>query len=430
LVIGAGTAGLMAAHSLVKAGKNVIVLEARNRCGGRIHTLHHQSFFKEAELGAEFVHGDLPLTLGLLKEAGIELAPAGGQMWHYHDGKFIEEGIFSEGWDVLAGKLKKINNDVSINQFLEAEFPGEKYNELKTAVRRFASGYDTADPDLASTFALRDEWLNDDGGAQHRIKQGYRTMIGYLETEIKKAGGHIILNSVVKEIHWRPGHAKAVTADGHICEAEKLLIAIPLGVLKATGAAQASINFDPPIHGQMAAISKMGFGGVIKILLEFDELFWEDSQTEAWVGKSLKNMGFVLSDEEIPTWWTQVPLKVPVLTGWLGGLAAIAKKDLADEELLQQSLESVSNIFHRSIVELKDKLVAYHIINWTSDPFALGSYAYDTVGADTQRKILNRPVEDTLYFAGEYLNAGPVMGTVEAALISGSNTAARMIDEN
>ena len=429
LIIGAGAAGLMAGYSLVKAGKKVTVLEARNRCGGRIHTLHHELFFKEAELGAEFVHGDLPLTLGLLKDAGIELAPSGGQMWHYKDGRFVEEGLFNEGWDRLAKRLKEIKKDVSINQFLEAEFPGEKYHELKTSVRRFASGYDTADPDIASTFALRDEWLEDEG-AQHRIKGGYGPMIGYLEAEIRKAGGVIILNSVVKEIDWQPGYTKAATADGYVYEAEKLLIALPLGVLKAARPAQAAISFSPPITTQMAVISKMGFGGIIKILLEFDELFWEDSQTEAWVGKSLKNMGFVLSDEEIPTWWTQAPQKVPVLTGWLGGPAAIAKKNVTDEELLRQSLESVGNIFNRSIDELKGRLVAYHVVNWTNDPFALGSYAYDTVDAAAQREILNLPVEDTLYFAGEYLYAGPVMGTVEAALISGRDAAARMIGKN
>ena len=255
-------------------------------------------------------------------------------------------------------------------------------------------------------------------------------MIGYLEAEIKKAGGHIVLNSVVNEIHWRAGHIKVVTVDGYAYKAEKLLLALPLGVLKATRPAQAAISFNPPITGQMAAINKMGYDGVIKILLEFDELFWEDHQTEALVGKSLKNMGFVLSDEEIPTWWTQTPKKVPVLTGWLGGLAAIAKKNLTDEELLQQSLKSVSHIFNRSIDELKARLIAYHIVNWTNDPFTLGSYAYDTVDAAVERKILNHPVEDTLYFAGEYLFAGAVMGTVEAALISGRDAAARMIDKN
>src|ERR1700748_2470350 len=91
LIIGAGAAGLMAEYTLTRAGKNVTVLEARNRIGGRIHTLDDASFFKHAELGAEFVHGNLPVTLRLLHEAGLEYYSAWGEMWHYHEGKFSKE---------------------------------------------------------------------------------------------------------------------------------------------------------------------------------------------------------------------------------------------------------------------------------------------------------------------------------------------------
>ncbi len=88
LIIGAGAAGLMAAYTLSNAGKKVAILEARNRAGGRIHTLENASFFKHAELGAEFVHGNLPITLRLLKKAGIRYYPAWGEMWHYSNGAF------------------------------------------------------------------------------------------------------------------------------------------------------------------------------------------------------------------------------------------------------------------------------------------------------------------------------------------------------
>src|ERR1700761_9423770 len=98
IVIGAGATGLMAAYELTKAGKQVIILEARNRTGGRIHTLDNISFFKYAELGAEFVHGDLPVTLGLLKEAGIDITPASGEMWHYRDGQFSKDYQQIEHW--------------------------------------------------------------------------------------------------------------------------------------------------------------------------------------------------------------------------------------------------------------------------------------------------------------------------------------------
>ena len=79
IIIGAGAAGLMAAYTLVKAGKKVTILEARNRIGGRIHTINNKSFSKPVELGAEFIHGDLPVTLGLLKAGGIRFSRAGSR---------------------------------------------------------------------------------------------------------------------------------------------------------------------------------------------------------------------------------------------------------------------------------------------------------------------------------------------------------------
>jgi monoamine oxidase len=427
LIIGAGAAGLMAAYTLTKAGKNVTVLEARNRCGGRIHTLHNESFFREVELGAEFVHGDLPVTLGLLKDARLKIHPSGGAMWQYKDGKLTEGGLFDDDWKLLADKLYQLKKDVSINEFLDEALPGDSYDALKTGVRRFAAGYDTADPDLASAFALRYEWLGEEESHQHRVSGGYGLLISFLVSEIEKGGGKIVLNSVVKQVHWQTGAVRAFTADGYEYQSNKLLVALPLGVLKAKAHNIAALSFRPPIAAQLDAINKFGYGEIIKILLEFKTVFWEDKQTQALFGEDLKHMGFLLSDEAIPTWWTQVPQHIPVLTGWLGGPPAAAKKDATDEDLFALALQSLSNIFKRSIDDLKDQLVAYHIVNWINEPFTLGSYAYDTVTTPEARKFITQPVEHTLFFAGEYTNGGPVMGTVEAALTSGKDAARSMM---
>ena len=86
LVIGAGAAGLMAARELAHAGKRVTILEARERCGGRIDPLPLTEFGYPAEGGAEFVHGAAPVTRALMREAGVALSPMGGARWSARNG--------------------------------------------------------------------------------------------------------------------------------------------------------------------------------------------------------------------------------------------------------------------------------------------------------------------------------------------------------
>jgi monoamine oxidase len=427
LIIGAGAAGLMAAHELSKSGNNVTILEARNRTGGRIHTLDTASFFKYAELGAEFVHGDLPVTLKLLKEAGIKMNPASGEMWHYHDGKFSQEEQQIEHWNLLMQRLNKLDGDISIGDFLEGQFADNKYQALRDSVSKYVAGYDTADPFKASAYALRKEWQSEDEDAQHRVVGGYCKMISYLANESKNNGAQLFLSSIVKKIHWEHGHVEVITTDNVSYKADKVIIALPLGVLQADHSEKAAVTFSPSIPQYQEAIQQMGFGSIIKVLLEFKDAFWKDKETTQLAGRSLKEMIFLLSDEEIPTWWTQVPDHSKVLTGWLGGPNAEKKRGLSNEALLRESLQSLSNIFKRSVDELKDNLAAWNISNWTADPFTRGSYAYDTVAAPGARKILDTPVNNTIYFAGEYLYDGPAMGTVEAALTSGLEVAKRVI---
>ena len=104
VVIGAGSAGLMAARELGRAGKRVTILEARNRCGRRIHPLPAAEFGYPAESGAEFVHGEAPVTRGLLREAGLSPVPVQGTRWKVVQGAFSRDDATIPTADLAAAK--------------------------------------------------------------------------------------------------------------------------------------------------------------------------------------------------------------------------------------------------------------------------------------------------------------------------------------
>jgi monoamine oxidase len=414
LIIGAGAAGLMAAYTLSKAGKSVAVLEARDRIGGRIHTLDHEFPFRHGELGAEFVHGNLPVTMQLMHESGLEYVSTTGEMWRYRDGRLSRNSWNMPGWDDLMKKFRQLKEDMTIADFLEQYFGGKKYEQLRKWVVRFTSGYDTADPAKASVFALRDEWGNEDDDAQYRIAGGYGKLMDYLANESRLHSAEYHFNSVVKHIDWSGSGIKATLSNGNAHDANKAILALPLGVLQAK-----SVTFEPSLEKYNKALAQIGFGAIVKILFEFRDAFWDNDERA--------HMSFVMSDEAIPTWWTQYPAHTPVLTGWLGGIKAERKKHLTNEEFVQEGIKSLANIFSKTETELKDNLAAWKVANWTADLYTLGSYVYDMLGSHEARKVLSEPVGGKLYFAGEFIYEGPSMGTVEAALTSGLDAAKKLL---
>ncbi|MGN6639464.1 MAG: flavin monoamine oxidase family protein, partial [Mucilaginibacter sp.] len=332
-----------------------------------------------------------------------------------------------EGWDKLMQALNKLKEDITIGDFLLEHFNGDKYQRLRSSVTRFVSGYDTADPFKASAFALREEWGGEDEESQGRTSEGYGKMISYLVQEAEKRGLKLHLNTIVKEIHYTEGKVKAISDKGIVFSAEKVIIALPLGVLQGDNNTESSIVFQPGIPAYKKAFEQIGFGAIIKILLEFKDAFWKRDEITDLAGESLSKMGFILSDEEIPTWWTQYPDTSAILTGWLGGPPAEKKKHLSNNELLNRGLQSLVGIFNISENELKNNLVAWEVVNWTINPFTLGSYVYDTVDSHKAREVLTKPIENTLYFAGEFTYEGQAMGTVEAALTSGLDVAKKIL---
>jgi monoamine oxidase len=419
IIIGGGISGLLAGRELARSGKRVIILEARNRIGGRIHTVDDPSFELPVELGAEFVHGDLPLTLHLLKEAGIKYYPVKGRMVQLVDGKLTDQNIFNEHNQMLVMRLKELENDMTVNDFLETYFGDQRYIRLKNTIKGFVQGYDAADTQRASTFAFRNEWLKEDDWIQYRIDGGYKRLSDFLGKEFEKEGGRVILKEVVRDIVWKPGHAEIISKQNTRYAASAVIVTVPLGILSTGEGYNGHIRFTPSIPEKIKAVHAMGFGSVIKIVLRFEESFWESDAIEKNAGTNMENVGFIFSDATVPTWWTQFPKHASMLTGWLAGPNAAQFKTSSEEDILTAALNSLSSILKTDHVMLKKKLIKYHVANWIVDPFAQGAYTYETPETKKARMTLQKPLDDTLFFSGEALYDGEYTGTVEAALASG-----------
>ncbi len=423
IIIGAGASGLMAARELTRAGKNVLILEARDRVGGRIYTFSGNGFSVPVEAGAEFIHGDAKTTIKVLKEYDIPFAKTNGAFKQIRHGK--KEEITGEQYYKLEELLNKLKHDMPVDDFLNRYFSGEEYKALRQMVNGFMTGYEAADTKRASIFSFREDWLEMGEMNQYRIKGGYGKMISSLADETVRRGSTLKLSTVVKTINWQKGE---VTDDsGNTFTAKKILVTVPLGILTADSLLKDYIVFNPSLSDKIETAAKLGYGDVIKIILEFTDAFWKTKEAEKATGEKLSDAGFILSDAEIPTWWTQYPDDSTILTGWLAGSNAKRFASVNEEKILETALKSLAFIFRVKEEEVKEKLKASEVFAWSADAFTRGAYNYATPGAQELKEILSQPVEDKLFFAGEGLYTGKETGTVEAALANGLEVAKKIL---
>jgi monoamine oxidase len=332
--------------------------------------------------------------------------------------------------------MAALEEDEPIAAFLAREFPGDKYSGLRDSVRGFAEGYDLADMNRASTKALYKEWAHESEEEEYRLEGGYRRLAGHLVTQCLANGCAIHFSTPVTHIRWQKGRVEVTAAAGQIFTGNRLVIAVPLSVLQADGpdlppgpSSSAPriqllpLQFFPSIPIHLQAARQLGYGSVIKILLEFKTAFWKEKKK---TGQTL----FILSDEPVPTWWTQPEDANTLLTGWLTGDNMRAFQNLTGPGRLDACLSAVASIFTVDRTFLQRQLTASRILDWSAAPYIAGGYSFEAINGAEARAILSQPVEQTLYFAGEALYEGAAPATVEAAFCSGHTVAQKIIAQS
>jgi monoamine oxidase len=416
IIIGAGASGLMAAHHLIQAGCSVSILEARKRVGGRIYTLATGNFSSPVEAGAEFIHGDLPLTSSLLKQANVPWRQMEGDMFRVHEGHLQKGDFFKDEWEQLLTKLKPLKVDMTLDDFLQKNFSPEKHPELYTNVKRFVEGYNAADIKKVSALALRNEWSENEDPIQYRPEGGYGRLITFLVNEVTTRGARLHQSTAVEKIIWNKQKVEVLTNHGSF-SADKVLLTVPLSVLD-------KLKFEPDLPDHRQAATDIGFGSVIKFIFEFQDAVWEND-----ADRPMPRMKFLFSDAPIPTWWSQLPDKRPLLTGWLGGPLV---EEMPDDsgQLFGKAIDSLAYVLGKTSTQIQSNLRAWHIENWDKDPFSRGAYSYAKINTPQARRVFSSlsGAGSVIFWAGEALYNGPHTGTVEAALTSGRDAAHRMIE--
>lgn len=412
----------MAAKELATAGKKVLILETRDRVGGRIWPLDQKQFDYPAQGGAEFVHGPAPLTRALAESANLSVVSTNdGEIWSTRSeslrkatGGPTSDPIFIEFKQELNEKMQSITEDISIAKFLDQYFSNENYASLRNWIIKMVEGYDAADITKVSMFALRDEWLSGETWEQGRIIEGYGALLVFLTNECRKLGVQIMTNKQVVSITSLDEGIHVACADESVYESAHIIVTIPIPIIK-------DISFIPELPEKVHASDNIGFGKVIKIIVRFETKWWEHT-----LGEDLSKMSFMFSNGVVTSWWTQYPLSAPILTGWIPGPNAEQVKSMSDAELIEMVLDSLAETFQVSRELVRGEIVTSQIANWPVDPFAKGAYSYSTLGSDSAYDELRSPANN-IFFAGEALSTTNDIGTVEGALSSGKEVAAKVL---
>jgi monoamine oxidase len=402
-IIGAGAAGLGAANALKDSGLSVIVLEARDRVGGRAHTILAAPDVV-FDVGCGWLHSADENSFVLIAEAlGFEinrdLPPwrerAYGKAFPQIDrAEFIRalEDFYDRAEDA-AEIVRRTGRDEPASRCLE---PGNRWNPMIDAISTYVNGSELDRVSILDMDAYEDSNIN------WRVRRGYGALVAAYG-----AACPLALNAQVTLIDHSGKRVHIETSRGTLT-ADRVIVTVPTSLI-----ANEAIRFHPELPAKVDAARGLPLGLADKVTLALDE-------PEALPKEG--NLRGATLRREMGTYHLR-PFGQPCIEGFFGGRFARQLEDAGDGAIAAAAIDEIvgflGNDFRRKLKPLAES-------RWAHDPFAQGSYSHALPGHAGDRAVLAAPVDGRLFFAGEATSPN-FFSTAHGARDSGERAAKEVL---
>lgn len=423
IVVGAGVAGLTAARLLARSGQRVVVLEARDRIGGRVWTDRTDGHVMDR--GASWIHGidDNPVaaaaaafgmpmheyTVGSYQPDGRPIAyfgPAAERLSDIDAQRFADDihAIDAELIGLIAASAPDATYaEVAESALVSLGWQGERADRVREFLRhRTEEQLGAWIEDLAGHGLDNDEI----DGDEVVFPDGY----GRLPENLAE-GLDVRLENVVSQVRWA-AHGVTVIVGGETFSADSAVVTVPVSVLQGD-----DFVIEPPLPDPNAsALGRLEMNAFEKVFLRFPTKFWDDGVY------AIRQLG--PEGEWWHSWYDLTALDgTPTLLTFAAGPAAMATRGWADASVAESVLVQLRRLYGDRVEEP----TAVEVTGWRDDRFARGSFAYMAVGASTDdHDNLATPVGGVLHIAGEATWTDDP-ATVTAAMCSGHRAAVNVL---
>jgi len=418
-------AGLSVASELRALGLDVLVLEARDKIGGRVDT-NYEFTSHPIERGAEFVHGENVVTWELIRGWGLHTLSAIEEDDNFFidaAGQFlpITQAAKLAGGDSLKFMSTRPGIYALAKAWVKSRKPDTDLSSMLKAngvaldpkfypiVSHSFEGLDAAGLQQLGVYGLVETSYEGDGDADFRIAEGYSSLSDHLARQLQ-----IRLAEPVDRVKWNSAGVRVATASAATLEARKIVITVPLAQLQ-----QNAIRFEPPLTSdKQNAINRLGAGNIVKIVLQFKDPFWP------------ARMECFATDKRTGFWWRpgwNRSNEAPVLTAYAGATLADRLVKFGNDAAIQIALEDLNQLFGN---QAKTNYTSGMVLNWQREPYIEMAYSFCPVGAAGLRRVLSYPIDGVLFFAGEATSVernATVHGAVESGRRAANEVSATLI---